>query len=109
MVFNKKLHAFQNRVFDIVIYSTYILYILISFGISANAPELLNDLQLYMKLYISLFLIYRFMPFRQVQFTDLDAKIAFNAGWFLFATTVVNTVLIKYIDNIKEYLAFLHL
>lgn len=106
MTFNKKIHEFQNRVFDAVIYISYILYILIALGISANAPEYLDELQHYIKLYISLFLMYRFIPFRRVHFTDLDAKIAFNAGWFLFATTIVNSVLKTYLDNIKQRLNF---
>jgi hypothetical protein len=106
MSFNKKLHDFQNRVFDIVIYITYFLYILIALGLSANAPDLLDELQLFMKIYISLFLMYRFIPFRHVQFTDLDAKIAFNAGWFLFISTIFNSVLVSYIDSIRERLGF---
>ena len=107
MAFNKKLHEFQNKVFDIVIYITYILYILIALGLSANAPQYLDTLQHYIKIYISLFLMYRFIPFRRVKFTDLDAKIAFNAGWFLFVTTVVNSVLQNYINSITERLDFL--
>ena len=106
MAFNKKLHSLQNRIFDAVIYITYILYIAIALGLSANAPEYLDELQYYIKLYISLFLIYRFNPFRRVKFTGLDAKIAFNAGWFLLATTIVDSVLKTYLDNIKQYLGF---
>ena len=106
MAFNKNIHILQDKIFDAVLYITYILYIAIALGISANAPEYLDELQYYIKLYISLFLIYRFNPFRRVKFTGLDAKIAFNAGWFLFATTIVNSVLITYLDNIKEYLNF---
>jgi hypothetical protein len=106
MTFNKNIHILQDKIFDAVLYITYILYIAIALGISANAPEYLDELQYYIKLYISLFLIYRFNPFRRVKFTGLDAKIAFNAGWFLFATTIVNSVLITYLDNIKEYLNF---
>ena len=107
MAFDKKLHEFQNKVFDIVIYITYILYILIALGLSANAPEYLDTLQHYIKIYISLFLMYRFIPLRRVKFTELDAKIAFNAGWFLFVTTVVNSVLQNYINSITERLDFL--
>ena len=51
--------------------------------------------------------MYRFIPFRRVKFTELDAKIAFNAGWFLFVTTVVNSVLHNYINTVTERLDFL--
>lgn len=59
-------------------------------GLSANAPEYINTLQYYLKIYISLFLIIRFNNFRQIQFTELDRKIAFNAGVFLFSATLLN-------------------
>lgn len=108
MVFNKNIHILQNRIFNIVLYITYILYIVIALGLSANAPEYLDWLQYYMKLYISLFLIYRFNPFRRVKFTDFDAKIAFNAGWFLLTTSILNGILKTYLDTIKQYLEFLH-
>ena len=107
MAFNKNIHKFQNRMFDIVLYITYILYIVIALGISANAPEYLDALQYYIKLYISLFLIYRFNPFRRVKFTGLDAKIAFSSGIALFATSLLNGVLKTYLDNINQYLEFL--
>jgi hypothetical protein len=52
-------------------------------------------------MYVSLFLIYRFNPFRRIKFTSLDAKIGYNAGIFLLATTVINSVLVNYIDIFK--------
>jgi hypothetical protein len=104
MPFNKKLHALQNRLFDTFLLITYILYAVIALGLSANAPEYLSMLEYFIKIYISLFLIYRFNPFRQVTFTDLDVKIAFNAGWFLLTTTIVGSILQTYLDQIKQYL-----
>jgi hypothetical protein len=107
MVFNKDIHNFQNRVFDIVVYVTWGLYIAIALGLSANAPEYLDDLQYYIKMYVSLFLIYRFNPFRRVKFTSLDAKIAFSAGMFLLATTAIDSVLKTYLSDITKKLEFL--
>ena len=86
------LHKFQNQLFDIITYTTWFLYIVIMFGLSANAPQYLDDLQYYVKLYVSIFLIYRFNSFRRVKFTGLDAKIAFSAGLFLLSTTFINNV-----------------
>ncbi len=107
MTFNKELHRFQNRIYDIVVYITWFLYIAIALGLSANAPEYLDDLQYYIKLYVSLFLIYRFNPFRRVKFTGLDAKIAFSAGVFLLATTAINSVLQNYVTDLKGYIELL--
>lgn len=104
MPFNKKIHVLQHRVFDTLLLIMYILYAVIALGLSANAPEYLSMLEYFIKIYISVFLIYRFNPFRQVTFTDLDVKIAFNAGWFLLTTTVVGSILQTYLDQIKQYL-----
>jgi hypothetical protein len=103
-MFNKTLHVAQVHIFNIVIYATWTLYVMIVLGLSSNAPQYLDDLQYYVKIYVSLFLIYRFNPFRRVKFTQLDAKIAFSAGLFLFTTTAINQILISYLDNIKHYL-----
>ena len=97
------LYEFQNSVFDYVSIFTYILYIVIAFGLSATAPKYLDDLLFYTKMYVSLFLIYRFNPLRFIKFTPLDAKIGFNAGIFLLFTTAINSVLSTYIIYFKDY------
>ena len=95
------LYELQNRAFDYVTIFTYILYIVIALGFSASAPKYLDDLLFYTKMYISLFLIYRFNPFTLTKFTPLDAKIAYNAGIFLLFTTVLNSMLVNYINTFK--------
>ena len=90
MAFNIYLHRLQSNAFDIIVYLTWFLYLLIFLGLSANAPQYLDMLQLFVKLYVSLFLIYRFNPLRHVKFTSLDAKITFSAGLFLLGTTLID-------------------
>jgi hypothetical protein len=68
---SKKLHDFQNRLFDLFIIISYISYGLILFGVSTNAPKYLKSLDSIVQIYISLFLIVRFNPFRKIIFTDL--------------------------------------
>ena len=104
MPFNRYIYSFQNKAFDIVIILTWILYIAILFGLSTKAPKYLDDLQYYIKIYVSFFLILRFNPFRRVKFTGLDAKIAFNAGIFLLATTAITSILQNYLQDIKRVL-----
>jgi hypothetical protein len=104
MAFHKNIHQFQNRMYDIVMYITYFLYIVVALGLSAKAPEYLDDLLYFTKVYVSLFLIYRFNPFRRVKFTGLDAKIAFSAGTFLLATTAFDSILKTYLGKIRELL-----
>ena len=57
-----------------------------------------------MRLYISLFLIYRFNSFRTVKFTDYDAKVSFSAGLFLLGTTAIDGILKHYISFFKQLL-----
>ena len=99
---SKKIHDVQNRAFDIFIFISWVLYFAILFGVSVNAPSYLDNVDYYAKLYVSLFLLYRFNVFRKISFTDLDRKIAFSAGVFLFATTALNQTLTTYLDPIKS-------
>jgi hypothetical protein len=99
---SKKIYDVQNKAFDIFIYISWILYLAILFGVSVNAPSYLDNVDYYAKIYVSLFLLYRFNVFRKVTFTELDRKIAFSAGVFLFATTALNQVLTQYLQPLKS-------
>jgi hypothetical protein len=101
-MFFKNIHNFQSKAYSIVVYVTWALYISIILGLSANAPQYLDDLQYYVKMYVSLFLIVRFNPFRTVRFTELDGKIAFSAGVFLLASTAINTIVQSYLGRAKQ-------
>jgi hypothetical protein len=93
---------FQNTTFNIIRALSWGLYIFILFGITTTAPQYLNDLNYYVQIYVSLFLIYRFNPFRNVKYTELDVKITFAAGVFLLFTTAIGSLMKTYIANIKN-------
>ena len=97
-----KLLQFQITIFNYVIFISYALYFIAIFGIYSNAPEYLADLQYYVKIYVSLFLIWRFNWFRTVQFTELDKKIAFTAGLFLLTTTFIDEFIKTSLQNVKQ-------
>jgi len=91
----------QLKIYDFYIYLSYFLLILSFFGISFLSPTYIDTFQNLVKLYISLFLIWRFHPLRTKQpFTDLDRKMAFSSGTFLLTTTILN----KYIVLFKNYI-----
>ncbi len=104
MIFNKELNDFQLKVFTLTIWITWLLYIVIALGLSVRAPDYLDTLQYYVKIYICLFLMYRFNPLRRVRFTSLDAKIAFSAGVFLFTTTYINVIIQSYLKEISGFI-----
>ena len=79
---------FQLKMFNLTIVASYILYGCILFGIMNNAPKYLEWLKIGVSIYVCLFLILRFNPFRKIPtFNELDQKIAFNAGVFILMTT----------------------
>jgi len=94
MLFSKKtLHKYQELGFDIFIILTYILIFLYVSGISMTAKTHLDTIDKYIRIYICLFLMYRFNPFRtNYEFTSLDRKIAFSAGLFIFTSSVLGVV-----------------
>jgi len=94
-----KITSFQNNAFSIIIIMTYLIYIIGIIGISNNAPIYLEDFDYYVKIYISLFLLWRFNMFRTIKLTELDRKIAFSAGLFLFTSTSIYNMLTGYVQT----------
>jgi hypothetical protein len=97
------LHKYQERMFDLTVYTCYFLIIISALGISESAPKYLNNLDYYVRIYICLFLMWRFNPLRSYyEFTELDRKIAFSAGAFILTTTALNQYLVNFKDKIKQ-------
>jgi hypothetical protein len=90
------LYHVQSNFFYIFILTNYLSYIALAIGIKIISPDSLNTLDYYTKIYISLFLLFRFNPFRKIEFNELDRKIAFSAGIFLITTTFINDIVQKY-------------
>ena len=99
MISKLKLHEAQSNFFNIFIYITYALLFISALGISQTAPKYLDSMEYYVRIYICLFLMWRFNPLREkVEFTELDRKIAFSAGAFILTTTALN----QYLEQVKE-------
>ena len=105
-MFNKEfLYKIQDNFFNLFIIISWTLIIVSAFGFSQDAPKLLINLDYYVRIYICLFLLWRFHPFRtKYSFTDLDRKIAFNAGLFILTTTALNKYLIDAQEKLKQIL-----
>jgi hypothetical protein len=98
----KDILDFQDRIFTVVIIVSWVFYISFLTGISISAPKYLEIFDYYVKIYVSLFLLFRFNPFTKIKFTELDRKIAFSAGIFLFTTTSLNHFLINKLVTVKN-------
>jgi hypothetical protein len=97
---NEKLLYFYWYFAEIITYIIYFfvgLYI-IGFVKNNKAIEYLNILDYYSKIVVSLFLMWKFNMFRtKIIFTELDRKIVFQSGLFLFLTSVFNNSIIYYL------------
>jgi hypothetical protein len=96
---NEKIHKYQERIFNVFIKVTYAMLFLSIFSSSFEfSHQYLLMISTYLPIYVCLFLIWRFNPFRtHYEFTNLDRKIAFSAGIIILTTTMLN----KYIEYIK--------
>lgn len=104
-----KIHAFQEYFFNLFIVLSYILIILSMTGLFKTAPKYLETMDYYIRIYICLFLIWRFNPFRtHYEFTNLDRKIAFSAGLFILTTTVLNEYIDVFASKAKELIHMKH-
>jgi cytochrome c biogenesis protein CcdA len=98
---HSNLYKYQDYWFNIYITLTYILIVISFIGISSNSSKYLNYLNYYVKIYVCLFLLWRFRPFRENhKFTDLDRKVGFTAGLLILTTTILN----NYVNDIKDIL-----
>jgi len=97
---NKHFYHLLDKTFDTIWIIIYILYFGIAFGLSTQAPKWLTYFDFLIKMFISAFLIVRFNPYNQIQFSPLDQKIAFSAGFFVLATTLTNQLINTYTTDI---------
>jgi L-asparagine transporter-like permease len=95
---NKNFFKFQFYFFNFFLITSWILIIFSYFQLSQRAPKLLETIDYYMRIYICIFLILRFNPFRRVEFNNLDQQIAFQSGILILTTTALN----KYLQNARE-------
>ena len=100
---HKKLNDIQLNLFMFIIACSYILLISSFFGLSTQAPIYLKTIRYYVQIYICLFLIWRFNPFRKkIKFHDLDRRVAFSAGLFILTTTMLNIYLVQFKDAVQN-------
>ena len=95
------LYNIQSKGFDLFIILSYLSYVLVLLGVTTSAPQYLSYIDYYVKIYISLFLLWRFNMFQKIQFSELDRRIAFSAGMFLLATTTATQLTQDYLKEIR--------
>ena len=91
-----------KRLFTIVTILLNIGYAAVIFGLHDDYARLLDIADFWLKVYIALYLLWRFNPFFPAVFTDFDRRIVFSAGLFMFTATIVESYLESYLNELKE-------
>jgi len=79
--------------------------VLLSFiiGVFTDKPNGFLAVNFFIKVLFALYLIYRFNSYRKhkIQFTDLDRKICFSAGIYIFVFSFID-VIQTYIEQLRD-------
>lgn len=99
---------YYHLLFDLALYTSYILYIIAYLGIKYYDPKYLDMLENIIKYYVIGFLLIRFNPFSSNKFNEFDRKIVFSSAIFLLSTTSViqygkNVNILAYFPSIKIF------
>tara|TARA_Y100000996_G_scaffold402774_1_gene375085 strand:+ start:25 stop:345 length:321 start_codon:yes stop_codon:yes gene_type:complete len=85
---------------------SFVLYILVLFGITKYAPKYLNYTREVIKLFIGLIFIYFYNPFTKdkIIIDEIDKKIFFNCGIILILSSFIYTYLeLFFLNKITKY------
>lgn len=92
------------QVFSYLFYIMSALYV-VGFVQYNNAHYYLSYIDNTSKIIVSLFLMWKFNFFRKnVHFSNIDRSIVFQCALFLFLTTTLNEILVRYLVNVKNKL-----
>ena len=84
------------------IFIIHLIYAVVLVGLVEAEPHYLTTIEYYVKVYVSIFLIWRFNPYYHTrQFTDTDRRIVFSAAIFIVTTSVLKHVIDRYRPQIK--------
>jgi hypothetical protein len=82
-----------------------VTYAVVLVGFVETEPSYLVDIEYYVKVYATIFLIWRFNPYSQNRhFTEIDRRIVFSVALFVLTTSVLKHVIEKYRPQIKATL-----
>lgn len=92
----------HEKLFIYGLYASYFLYTIILLGLSATAPKYLSTLRSFLKIYVSVFLLWRFNPYRNELMTKFDKRVVFSCALFLLTTTTITQLVLNYLKPIDN-------
>lgn len=80
-----------KHIYTLLTYSIYILYVAIYLGVWNTAPEYLQDVNYYLKVFIGTMLAITFNPFYTFKSSSIHRNISFSAGILLLTSTTLTS------------------
>jgi hypothetical protein len=82
----------------------HVVYLAVLVGLVDTAPEYIDKLESYIKVYVALFLVLRFNKYTGTStFTPLDRKIVFSAGLIVLSTSALNWLVDSHKKEVKDF------
>jgi hypothetical protein len=93
---------FHTSAYLWAVFIIHLTYAIVLVGLVEAEPSYLTNIEYYVKVYVSIFLILRFNPYYHTrQFTETDRRIVFSAAIFIVTTSVLKHVIEEYRPQIK--------
>ena len=91
------------HIYNILTYASFLLYIISTIDLYDTAPQYILYIDIALKLFIGLFLIFRFNPLVKIRFNDFDKQIIFSSGIFILLSSTITTFILNKIQyKIKQ-------
>ena len=94
----------QTSAYLWTVFLVHATYVIVLIGLVETEPAYLTSIEYYVKVYVSIFLIWRFNPYWHTRhFTETDRRIVFSAALFILTTSVLKNVIDEYRPHIKSF------
>ena len=94
---------FLGKYYYISVIILHVTYIFLFFGILSAYPSYLKPLTTAVELFIGVFLVWRFHPFRKHELRGYDTRVIFGSGLFLLTNVGFITFFQKHIETDIAY------
>lgn len=105
LIHNKQIYNFEYNFLVVFSFITKLTLFLFILGFINNRPLWLIKFNSIVKVFLGLFLIYRFNKYRKykIEFTELDRKICYSVGMYIVLISFVDYVSF-FTDTIRNYI-----
>ena len=103
LIENKFLYNLQLQILYVFSLITNLVIFLYIIGVFKNKSKLFERINFVIKIFIALFLVYRFNDYRRkkIEFTELDRRAGYSAGIYILIISFINYYN-KYIDVLRS-------